>query len=202
MQAENRPFRVVVYDPTIEDSFRTIVEIDGRVEQLEIIDTAGQEDYRYLQDRLIGECEAIIVVYSLTLRSSFQGVKSILHNINISDRASQQQVEVYEGHDLAMEHGCEFIETSAKYNKNIQKAFSDLVKKARQKPLVYSIKRPMPFRKGGCTLRDVKATLISSSLSRPQAYVNGKSWQPRRFKSRGGPERAVSIFEQPYAHTT
>lgn len=36
------------YDPTIEDSYRKQVVIDGETCLLDILDTAGQEEYRYL----------------------------------------------------------------------------------------------------------------------------------------------------------
>lgn len=35
------------YDPTIEDSYRKQVVIDGETCLLDILDTAGQEEYRY-----------------------------------------------------------------------------------------------------------------------------------------------------------
>jgi small GTP-binding protein len=36
------------YDPTIEDSYRKQVVIDGETCLLDILDTAGQEEYRYV----------------------------------------------------------------------------------------------------------------------------------------------------------
>ena len=38
------------YDPTIEDSYRKQVVIDGETCLLDILDTAGQEEYRYKQN--------------------------------------------------------------------------------------------------------------------------------------------------------
>ena len=35
------------YDPTIEDSYRKQVVIDGETCLLDILDTAGQEEYRH-----------------------------------------------------------------------------------------------------------------------------------------------------------
>ena len=35
------------YDPTIEDSYRKQVVVDGETCLLDILDTAGQEEYRY-----------------------------------------------------------------------------------------------------------------------------------------------------------
>ena len=38
------------YDPTIEDSYRKQVQIDGQPALLDILDTAGQEEYAICQD--------------------------------------------------------------------------------------------------------------------------------------------------------
>jgi len=37
---------IEAYDPTIEDSYRKIVEVDGKSCILEILDTAGTEQFR------------------------------------------------------------------------------------------------------------------------------------------------------------
>lgn len=39
------------YDPTIEDSYRKQVSIDDEPALLDILDTAGQEEYSALQDQ-------------------------------------------------------------------------------------------------------------------------------------------------------
>ena len=40
------------YDPTIEDSYRKQAEIDGETAVLDILDTAGQEEYSSMQDQV------------------------------------------------------------------------------------------------------------------------------------------------------
>lgn len=44
---------VIDYDPTIEDSYRKQVAIDGEVVLLDILDTAGQEEYEAMRDVLL-----------------------------------------------------------------------------------------------------------------------------------------------------
>merc|ERR1711862_413080 len=39
------------YDPTIEDSYRKLVAVDGVACLLDIMDTAGQEEYSALRDQ-------------------------------------------------------------------------------------------------------------------------------------------------------
>jgi hypothetical protein len=41
---------VTEYDPTIEDDYRKAINIDGQVERLDILDTAGQEEYNSMRD--------------------------------------------------------------------------------------------------------------------------------------------------------
>lgn len=40
------------YDPTIEDSYRKQVVIDGETCLLDILDTAGQEEYSAMRDQV------------------------------------------------------------------------------------------------------------------------------------------------------
>ncbi|KAF2416408.1 hypothetical protein EJ08DRAFT_600560 [Tothia fuscella] len=62
---------VETYDPTIEDSYRKQVRIDGEDCMLEVLDTAGQEEYIALRECWIRDGEAFLIVYSITSRSSF-----------------------------------------------------------------------------------------------------------------------------------
>ena len=47
------------YDPTIEDSYRKQVKIDGEAALLDILDTAGQEEFDSMQVRWLGHTKAI-----------------------------------------------------------------------------------------------------------------------------------------------
>src|SRR5690606_4507777 len=47
---------------------------------------------------------------------------------NKSDRIAEREVSTQEGHALARELGCEFVEASAKNYINVEKAFYDVVK--------------------------------------------------------------------------
>ncbi|RYO85060.1 hypothetical protein DL766_005571 [Monosporascus sp. MC13-8B] len=73
---------VETYDPTIEDSYRKQVVFDGQASTLEVIDTAGQEEYASLRDQWIREGEAFLVVYSVTSRESFKTVQTFYNLIN------------------------------------------------------------------------------------------------------------------------
>ena len=70
---------VETYDPTIEDSYRKQVVIDSQSCMLEVLDTAGQEEYTALRDQWIRDGEGFILVYSITSRSSFTRIRKF-HN--------------------------------------------------------------------------------------------------------------------------
>jgi GTPase KRas protein len=153
-------FAAQQYDPTIEDSYRKQVVIDGQPCMLEVLDTAGQEEYTALRDQWIRDGEGFVLVYSISSRSSFGRIKRFHHQIqrvkesvasspsypgalsvaasnmpvpvmlvgNKSDRVTEREVSTQEGHALARELGCEFVEASAKNCINVEKAFYDVVR--------------------------------------------------------------------------
>ena len=59
------------YDPTIEDSYRKQVGIDGHALILNILDTAGQEEYAGMRDQWMGRQEGFIMVYSIIDQNTF-----------------------------------------------------------------------------------------------------------------------------------
>jgi GTPase KRas len=74
-------FFVETYDPTIEDSYRTRVIIDGLGCVLEILDTSHQEEYTALRDQWIRDGEGFVLVYSITKRSSFTRISRFYHQL-------------------------------------------------------------------------------------------------------------------------
>jgi GTPase KRas len=62
---------VETYDPTIEDSYRKMVVIENQMCMLEVLDTAGQEEFFTVRDQWIRAADCFVLVYSITSRSSF-----------------------------------------------------------------------------------------------------------------------------------
>ncbi|EKM78674.1 hypothetical protein AGABI1DRAFT_121109, partial [Agaricus bisporus var. burnettii JB137-S8] len=135
------------YDPTIEDSYRKQCVIDEEVALLDVLDTAGQEEYGAMREQYMRTGEGFLLVYSITARSSFEEINQFYQQIlrvkdqdsfpvivvaNKCDLEYERQVGMNEGRDLARHFGCKFIETSAKQRINVDEAFSNLVREIRK----------------------------------------------------------------------
>ncbi|GAA5916230.1 hypothetical protein JCM5296_001171 [Sporobolomyces johnsonii] len=126
-----------------EDSYRKHAIIDDQPYLLEILDTAGQEEYTALRDQWIREGEGFLIVYSTTSRASFDRVEKFRHQIsrvkdsdrvpivlvgNKIDRVHEREVETLHGRELARRLGCEFVETSAKTREGLEEAYYQAVR--------------------------------------------------------------------------
>ncbi|OXU27243.1 hypothetical protein TSAR_002213 [Trichomalopsis sarcophagae] len=60
------------YDPTIEDSYRKQVVIDGETCLLDILDTAGQEEYSAMRDQYMRTGEGFLLVFAVNSAKSFE----------------------------------------------------------------------------------------------------------------------------------
>ena len=60
------------YDPTIEEAFRKIVVVDNKKIELDILDTAGQEEFSSMQGTWMKKGDGFLLVYSITSEESFK----------------------------------------------------------------------------------------------------------------------------------
>ncbi|KXJ86190.1 ras small monomeric GTPase [Microdochium bolleyi] len=135
------------YDPTIEDSYRKQCVIDDEVALLDVLDTAGQEEYSAMREQYMRTGEGFLLVYSITSRQSFEEITTFQQQIlrvkdkdyfpmvvvgNKCDLEGEREVTKQEGETLARNFGCKFIETSAKSRINVDKAFYDIVREIRR----------------------------------------------------------------------
>ena len=151
---------VSIYDPTIEDSYRTSISVDGEVVSLDIRDTAGQEEYSALRDQYMRNGDGYAIIYSITSTISFLGANPFrepLYRVlekdptehipialvgNKCDLESERQVPTDEAKKLAEEWNVLFFETSAKNKINITETFQALVKDIRASMPQNNIKQP------------------------------------------------------------
>ena len=136
------------HDPTIEDRYKSSLHIDDKEYEVEILDTAGEEDYQNMMDMWISFGEGFLLVFAINDAESFEllkekqkrvlkgkhGVKCpILLVGNKQDLENERQVNYSEAKEMADKWGIEYIETSAKTNFNCKEAFEMLAQKIVQK---------------------------------------------------------------------
>lgn len=141
------------YDPTIEDSYRKQVVIDNKVTILDILDTAGQEEYSAMREQYMRTGEGFLLVYSVTSRTSFDELMTYYQQIlrvkdadyvpvfvvgNKSDLEDERQVSYEEGVNLAKQFNAPFLETSAKQAINVEESFFGLVRLVRDDGASYN----------------------------------------------------------------
>lgn len=96
---------VETYDPTIEDSYRKQVVIDNQSCMLEVLDTAGQEEYTALRDQWIRDGEGFVLVYSISSRSSFARIQKFHHQIQRVKESAGAGSPTYPGSPLSQTMG-------------------------------------------------------------------------------------------------
>lgn len=118
------------------------VEVDGGVVRLQVWDTAGQERYRTITKSYYREAQAIIVVYAINDKSTFQSVRTWLSEIdknvstpiikylvgNKADLEYDRCIDEETGRSEAESFGVKFFETSAKTSQNIEELFTSIAK--------------------------------------------------------------------------
>ena len=133
------------YDPTIEDSYRTTINVNNQDIILNILDTAGQEEFYALRDQYMRSGDGYIIVFSITSVTSFLEVNAIKEQLNIvldsddntlipiilvgnkCDLEEYRQVQSSDAQRLAEEWKVKYFETSAKNKTNINRIFEELV---------------------------------------------------------------------------
>jgi len=135
------------YDPTIEHSYRKQVMIDDETALLDILDTAGQEEFSSMQDQWMRDGKGFLLVYNITSRPTFEEVSNLHDKIlrtkdadkvpivlagNKADLVDERQVGYEEGAQLAKSWNCPFFETSAKKKMNNEACFFELVREIRK----------------------------------------------------------------------
>ncbi|KTG33660.1 hypothetical protein cypCar_00019780 [Cyprinus carpio] len=117
------------YDPTIEDSYLKHTEIDGQWAILDVLDTAGQEEFSAMREQYMRTGDGFLIVFSVTDKASFEHVDRFHQLIlRVKDRESFPMVLVANKVDLVHlrkvtnEQGCEM---AAKHNRASSRAESE-----------------------------------------------------------------------------
>ncbi|XP_037813328.1 ras-like protein 2 [Lucilia sericata] len=138
---------VMDYDPTIEDSYTKQCVIDDVPAKLDILDTAGQEEFSAMREQYMRSGEGFLLVFSLNDHSSFDEIAKFQKQIlrvkdrdefpmllvgNKCDIEQQRQVSLEEAQNASRQMMIPYIECSAKLRINIDQAFHELVRLVRK----------------------------------------------------------------------
>ncbi|KAF7964866.1 hypothetical protein HWV62_2091 [Athelia sp. TMB] len=118
------------YDPTIEDAYRKQLVVDNKMCFLEIIDTAGQETFRQSMLRVKTSKPVFMLIG------------------NKCDMVGDRAVSKEEGLSLARVFGCNFMETSAKTNLNVERTFMSMIRALRDFKKIPDSPRTPPATRG------------------------------------------------------
>eukprot|EP00727_Mastigamoeba_balamuthi_P000399 m51a1_g10356 putative ras gtpase (201) ;mRNA; f:29146-30200 len=139
------------YDPTIENSYRKMMTVEGGLCMLDILDTAGQEEYSAMRDQYLRTGDGFVFVFSVTDRKSFESVKGLHSTVrrvqpyresypcvvlaNKVDLVEERDVTSSEGAFLAKSLSAPYLEVSAKTRTNIEEGFCACVREIRKQQL-------------------------------------------------------------------
>ena len=125
-----------------KESYIMQVNLHGYDLKMKIWDTAGQERFKSMSVQVIKTSDAVVLVYSISDRKSFDALDKWLLKISEASDISKKpiiiignksdldedkrQVSYEEGENFAKSKGYNFYETSAKNGANINEAFNDI----------------------------------------------------------------------------
>ncbi|KAF4912256.1 Ras-related protein Rap1 [Colletotrichum fructicola] len=129
------------YDPTIEDTYRTQLQVDGRQVVLEILDTAGTEQFVAMRDLYMKSGQGFILVFSITSSSSMNEIEMLREEItrikdddnvpivivgNKADLEEQRSVPRQRAFACSQMWDAPYYETSARTRTNVDAVFIDI----------------------------------------------------------------------------
>lgn len=136
------------YDPTIEDSYRTQVQVDGRQVMLEILDTAGTEQFVAMRDLYMKTGQGFLLVFSIASPSSLNELAGLREEIlrikdddnvpmvivgNKADLEENRAVPRAKGFSISQRWGAPYYEASARTRTNVDEVFVDLCRQMLRK---------------------------------------------------------------------
>jgi len=150
------------YDPTIEEYYRKEVMLDGERSTMEVLDTAGAEQFAALSETYIKNGRGFILVFSLTQESTLREVDALREEIyrikgkvpiivvgTKSDLIAEREVSQDTIQGLAARWRLSFYETSAKKGWHVNDVFEDLLRQMREQYPVSDAKKKKRRRRDG-----------------------------------------------------
>lgn len=168
------------HESTIEDRYSTSEMVGGVNTTIELLDTAGDEEYQTLLDMWINYAEGFALVFSIDNKKSFEALKQKYDKIirlkgyscpllligNKKDLESEREVTVEEAKKMASFFHCEYVEMSALNNENCKEPLMKLadliINNNRKQQEVLQRKRPLPQTQSGfkCSCINLPCTIF------------------------------------------
>ena len=118
------------------------IELDDHSIKMQIWDTAGHEKFRTITTSYYKSAQAIIILYDITQKSSFDHIRNWITEIdkfgkqgvlkvivgNKLDLENNRKISKEDAENLALKYGLKVWEVSAKDNTNIEEMFVDTIK--------------------------------------------------------------------------
>uniref|UniRef100_A0A914Z782 Uncharacterized protein n=1 Tax=Panagrolaimus superbus TaxID=310955 RepID=A0A914Z782_9BILA len=135
------------YDPTIEDSYTKQCFLDDAMCKIEVLDTAGQDEFKTMREQYLRTGDGFLLVFSITSRETLDYVVKLHRHIdrlrdrdnfpmiligNKCDLNDERQISMEEATSVARELNVPYLECSAKFRKNVDQAFLDLTRLVRK----------------------------------------------------------------------
>ncbi|XP_067341733.1 GTP-binding protein Rheb-like isoform X1 [Channa argus] len=130
------------YDPTIENTFTKTMTVNGQEYNLQLVDTAGQDEYSIFPQSYTIDVDGYILLYSVTSYKSFEVVRVIHEKLldmvgnvqvpiilvgNKKDLHLERVISFEDGKVLAESWNAAFLESSAKENQTAVEVFRRMI---------------------------------------------------------------------------
>lgn len=197
------------YDPTIEDSYRKQCVIDSEVVILDILDTAGQEEYSAMREQYMRTGEGFLLVYSVNSKNSFEELMVYYQQIlrvkdsdyvpvflvgNKADLSDdEREVSFEDGAKMAKQIHAPFLETSAKENINVEDAFFGLVKLIRGNGGSFN-----PYNEEFIVNKEEEQVVDKESLNNDQNEENIENYKDQSYQQQN---QHTSVYNEHNQHT-
>ncbi|XP_076437455.1 GTP-binding protein Rheb-like [Babylonia areolata] len=130
------------YEPTIENTFTKNLKVGGQDFSLQVVDTAGQDEYSLIPQSYFMNINGYVIVYSVNSEKSFKVAQVVYSKLidvrgdmglpvvlvgNKKDLRMERVISYEEGKRLADSWGVPFLEASAKENSSVREIFEKTV---------------------------------------------------------------------------
>jgi len=181
-----------IYDPTIEELFTKDIDLDAKQRvRLEVLDTAGAEQFTAINEFYLKGADGFLLVYSLTSKQTLNELEPIMRQIlevkgldhseipivlvgTKSDLVEEREVLSRTSQQFAQRWNLRTLETSAKRNIGVADAFHELARQMMKQQTRLDSKKNLKTKKSKRPLSDRHHGHQRSS-SRPADQPKGQA---------------------------